>query len=700
MKSPAEARILRLVVVTGIASVAGQLLFIREFLSQFEGNEFVIALILFCWLVLGGAGTWLSGASGRIFPAPDPGVLAGLCMLLAALAPLALLAARMLRDVVFIAGSAVGFYATFGYIFLILAPCCLLLGFLLPFSLFCARAMAPGFSGTRIYIADNLGDVCGAALFSFVLVFIATPLQAMFVVNAALVTAAFFMVPPARRRSAWLVSGAVLATAVLAVALLAEKPSLQRPTGRLVHYEESRYGRIEIFEHEEQHSLFLDGRPVFSDQNQIQAEEIVHYPLCQLERIGDVLVISVEGGMMREIHKYRPESVDYVEIDPAVTRVLFQYGMLQNIPALNVIHQDARIFLNRTEKKYDAVLVNLPEPETFQVNRFFTDRFFASVRQHLADGGIFCFHAGSAGNYISEIQARKISILHRTASRHFSEILMLPGRRLYFLCAGFKPDPDIPARLAEKNIETRYIEGYYAGNVTQERIRGLKAQLSADAPVNTDFSPRLVGIMFSQWFSRFHATPAPFLGVLALALTAYLARGRKEEIVLFTTGAMTMGSEVLVIFAFQVFFGYIYFEIGLIVTVFLAGLLPGAVIGERLRNAGRRVFVCTDAVLIASVAGFTAALHAAGSLLPEAIFLLLGAIVSVACGMQFPVALHLGGAQNTAAVRAFSADLAGAAAGTLLTSVVLMPYAGLFWTAAALVAMKTLSLAIVVFGYD
>ncbi len=700
MKKTAESRILRLVIVTGIASVASQLLIIREFLSRFQGNEFVIALIIFSWLVLGGTGTWAARAFGRGFLAPGLERLALLSMLLAALSPLTLLAARVLRDIIFLPGSAAGFYATCAYIFGIAAPYCLLLGFLLPYSLFCARVLQPGFPGTRVYIADNIGDAAGGAFFSFLLVFIATPLQSLFIVNSALLAAAYFLLPPERRRRVQIFLPAAIVLAVLATTLFMEEPSLKRPAGRLVHYEESRYGRVEIFKYQGQHTLYIDGRPVFSDQNVIQAEEIAHYPLAQLEKVENVLLISAEGKMMHELEKYSPESVDYVEIDPAVTRTLFNYGMIERIPALNVIHQDARLFLNSTSKTYDAVIVNLPEPETFQINRFFTKSFFRLAKQHLTEKGIFCFHARAAGNYISEPQQRKLSILYKTASCFFSDILMLPGERLYFLCADFSLDAGIPALLSDKNINTQYIQGHFPGNITRDRIDWLEDQLISDVPANTDFSPHLVGIMFSQWFAEFGSTPAVFLAILTLGLIAYLARSRGEEFVLFTTGAMTMGSEILVIFAFQVFFGYIYFEIGLIVTVFLAGLLPGAFIGERCRNLGRRLFLITDALLILSVTAFIAALYFAGNILPEFVFLVFGGIVSVACGIQFPVALHLGGPENPAAVRAFSADLIGAAVGTLVVSVVLMPYAGLLWTAGALAAMKTISLSYVFLCYE
>ena len=46
---------------------------------------------------------------------------------------------------------------------------------------------------------------------------------------------------------------------------------------------------------------------------------------------------------------------------------------------------------------------------------------------------------------------------------------------------------------------------------------------------------------------------------------------KKEEYILFSTGLATMGVEMLVIFTFQVIYGYIYLKIGAVITAFLAG---------------------------------------------------------------------------------------------------------------------------------
>ena len=72
-------------------------------------------------------------------------------------------ASRGLRDVFFIHGTSVGFYPTLAYTAGMLAPYCLLVGFLLPYSLFVLRAGHQGYPGAFVYMTDNLGGVAGGA---------------------------------------------------------------------------------------------------------------------------------------------------------------------------------------------------------------------------------------------------------------------------------------------------------------------------------------------------------------------------------------------------------------------------------------------------------------------------------------------------------------------------------------------------------
>jgi spermidine synthase len=688
------------VIATGISSVVTQLLIIREFLAQFQGNEFVIALILFNWLILGGIGTILCRRITRNFWAVTASRLGWLSLLLAGLPAVQILAIRYLRNVFFIPGSSVGFYSILFYSFLVTAPYCLMIGFVLPYSLFVIRRSDPDYPGARIYITDNLGDVSGGALFSFVLVFLVSPMTAVFLSNLPLLLSVTLLFHHFSRHRLAVYLGVVATLSLLIAGIFLERSSLVPPEGKLAYYSESRYGRIEVLKNQEQFTLFVGGVPLFSSQNLNMAEETVHYPLSQLDSARNILLISAEGGMMAELKKYRPASVDYVELDPKVAEVEFSFGLIKKIPGLTVIHQDGRAYLEKSNKIYDAIIVNLSEPNTFQINRFFTDRFFAMARRHLAQNGVLSFAMEGFDNYLAEPQRQKLSSLYNTVSDYFDHVLLLPGEKIFFLCSSRPINTDIPKLLDEKGISTRYIKGYYYGNLTPERIDRVNALIDPKTPKNLDDVPQLMHLMFLQWFAKFSTSPIGFIVILALFCAVYLFRIHSEEFVLFSTGCTVMGSEILVIFAFQIFFGYIYFQIGLIVTVFLAGLLPGAWFGDKLREISKQTLVITDALLMVLIGLLMVALKEIGHHLPVIFYLVFGFSVSLICGFQFPVALYLRGGDAPAVTRTFSADLIGAAFGTLITNVVLIPYFGIIWTAAGLIGLKILSLTVTFLSYE
>jgi spermidine synthase len=682
------------IIATGISSVVTQLLIIREFLSQFQGNEFVIALILFNWLALGGIGTLLAQGITHRFLQATVNRLGWLSLVLTCLPAIQIFAIRRLRDVFFIHGSSVGFYPTLAFTFFTIAPYCLLIGFVLPFSLFVIRTENPNYPGIRVYITDNIGDITGGALFSFALVYLVTPLQAAFLANLPLLVATAFLFSSTSRHFPYHVAGIGIAFIIIIGGMVLESSSMEPAEGKLVYYSESRYGRIEVHQGHDQFTLFLSGIPLFGSKNLSIAEETVHYPLSQLSHVQNLLLISAEGGMMTEVLKHNPASVDYVELDPKVAAVQFKFELIKKIPGLNVIHQDGRAYLENSNKIYDAIIVNLTEPDTYQVNRFFTDHFFALAKKHLSEQGVLSFSMRGFDNYLAEPQRQKLSSLYNTATEYFKHVRMLPGQKIFFLCRSLPIETDIPANLDKKEIQTRYISGYYYGNLTPERIKYLNTLVDPETPKNRDYFPQLMRLMFLQWFTKFSTSPTIFIVVLIILCLIYLVRISAEEFVLFSTGCTVMGAEVLVIFAFQIFFGYIYLQIGIIITVFLLGLLPGALFGERFRDQGRKTLVITDMLMIALMGLLILLVKYMGRPLPVLFFMTFGFLISLLCGFQFPVALYLRGGDAPAVTRTFSADLIGAACGALVTNVWLIPYFGIIWATAGLIGLKICSLTV------
>lgn len=684
LKNTTERRLLALVVATGIASVASQLVFVREYLSQFQGNEIVIALVLFIWLILGGLGTRLA----RACTCPALSILVWLSFGLVVLAVAQVVGVRLLRRLLFLPSESVGFYAILTFTLLTMAPYAMLVGFILPYSLYVLRIGNPAFPGVSIYMADNAGDICGGALFAFCLVLWATPLQALAIAHVPLVLAAVRLNPGGKLR----VVLAAVSAAVLIAGMMIEQRLLDAPPGHLVHYEESRYARLTVHQDQSQLTLYADGHPLVSNQNPAAAEMHAHYPLSQVDRARRILIISAVGGLTGELEKYHPRQIDYLELDAAAAKLVDRFGIMPAIGGMRIIPADARTWLRNHDLRYDAILMNLDEPETYQLNRFFTTRFFALVNDHLTPQGVFSFSVHGFANYPTQEQRHKLSILMSSLRQYFKYIEMLPGEQLFFLCRQKPIDLDIPGRLQALGIATDYAGPYFDGMITPERIDQLRRLIDPRAPANTDSRPVLMGVMFDQWFSKFGTSALPFWLVLAVIAALYILRLKRDEYVLFTTGMMAMGCEILVIFAFQIYLGYIYYKIGILVTVFLAGLLPGAWLGRRLTHHGVRALLVADLLLITLVAGFVIFLFSAGDALPQGYYYTVGFLISGMSGFQFPLVLARLGDTKTFVARVFAVDLVGAACGALLISTLLIPRWGLIAAAGTLAGIKLTSL--------
>jgi len=91
-------------------------------------------------------------------------------------------------------------------------------------------------------------------------------------------------------------------------------------------------------------------------------EVLKYYKLieCFKPDFKTVLMIGGSGYAFPKyfLRNYPGKKIDVVEIDPELTSLAKQYFNLPVSPYLNIYHEDGRTFLNRDDKKYDAVLMD------------------------------------------------------------------------------------------------------------------------------------------------------------------------------------------------------------------------------------------------------------------------------------------------------------------------------------------------------
>ncbi|MGO8838148.1 MAG: spermidine synthase [Limisphaerales bacterium] len=694
----------------GVSCVMTQLALMRELLGAFSGNEMVLGVTLGLWLLLMGIGTRLGQTADRL---RNPLAVLFVVQVLVALLPLVqVLALRALRNVVFIRGAEVGVAGIVIGAFVLLLPYGVVAGYVLTLGCSILDRRGDTSGAGRVYVADSLGSIVGGVLFSFVLVRFFDHL-ALLVVPAILNLLAAAATGLGCGRKSLATMAVVLAMVMPAAACLADWDGIS--TGWLFQKQHvvaranSPYGKLVVTESDGQFDFIENGVPLTSTRDDQHVEETVHYAMAQRPDARTVLLVSGGiSGTAREILKYGVGEVDYVELDPLLLELGRRY-LPDNLAdkRIRVINTDGRLFIKQSGEKYDVVIVDVPDPSTAQLNRFYTVEFLAEVRRVLSPNGVLSFSLGHYENYVSPELARLLASARRSLAPSFQNVLVIPGGRVYFLASDGPLFSDIAARIEQRQIQTKLVNRHYLdAMLASDRRADIQRAVSQPAALNRDFSPMLYFYHLRHWMSQFNAGFGVLPALLLILFGVYLVRLRGTAFVLFASGFAGSALEFVLLLAFQVLCGSLYHQVGVIVTVFMAALARGAFMANRSLNGrdalprvpadrqvgptqymdrggkslSRLAFAITGyAVLLPLLLPRLNQAGGAGGSLPaiKGVIALLTLVLAVLVGMQFPLANRLEYNGSVAgASRLYTADFAGAALGALLASIWLIPLLG------------------------
>ena len=277
----------------GFSAFLTQVTLMRELLSAFAGNELIFGVVLGNWMLLTGFGAAVGKTSPRL---KSPWTILILAQVLVALLPIAdVFLLRTLRNVIFIRGAEVGVTDSVVTCFVLLAPYCLIVGYLLTLaSWFWTRdEQAEGIG--RVYFLDNVGSVLGGLAFSFLLVHLLSHFAILYIPACLNLLAAAVTAIAAHRRR---MLAAVAAVAIAMVGLIVTVDLDQRSTEilysgqRIAYRGQSPYGSVVVTQLAGQYNFMENGAVLFSTQSVEQVEETVHYAMAQRPQAKRVLLVS------------------------------------------------------------------------------------------------------------------------------------------------------------------------------------------------------------------------------------------------------------------------------------------------------------------------------------------------------------------------------------------------------------------------
>lgn len=726
----------------GMFAVLAQVIFMREALVVFSGNELTVGTILAGWLT----GISLGACCYRIFSRISNRMFLLACVLLvvAIFLPVQVYAVRLARNIF---GVPVGEYAALGIImagsFLTFLPSCFCIGLCFPLA---CELVKDDFPVSLVYLSESMGSVFGGILATFMLLKVQTPYEIVFTASCIAI-AGFLMIVPLSVRSKMILTVSCFILLIL-ILLTGSIGIVEESTGRLrwraagilpedksnksvrlICSEDTVYQNLALFESNGQYMLYGHGRLMFVFPDPTTYENNVNFVMGQKPDARRILLLGGNPlGDIPELLKYPVERLVYVELDPGVGRMLRsvmpdEYNRVMASDRVYTVSSDGPGYIAGCIEQFDAVFINAPEPSTAWENRFYTREFYQDIRRILAPTGFMYTDVKLSVRLQSETASIGASI-YRTL-RNVFPVVMITGGDVNSIFAGGTDSKltfdrqELFRRSSSAGIRNDYfIPEFFLGydGIDPDKTRFVADRLdSADVPENSNERPVTYFYQLLLW-SRISASSIGrvlgWLGSVDSRLIVFLffvmgcmcwligmvnnGSCRWSRIVagtvIGTTGFCSMALEIILIFMFQALFGYVYTRIGLIVGMFMLGLVVGAQSGRyisfRKNNSARKMLLVIEIMIMGTAMSLPMCLRANSELL---IYVIISA-VGWAVGAEFHLANILfreaGGSSAGSASVTDATDHLGAALGALVMGVFLVPVFGVSSACMILASIK------------
>jgi spermidine synthase len=727
-----------------------QIVLIREFLIVFYGNELIFGVVIAAWLIGVSMGTISAGILSKKLK-NDQSLFIYSQIIALVILPLAIYLIRNARNILQIpTGLMIPFIPTVTISFFIVIPTTFVVGFCFPL----ASRILKNIGGA--YILEGLGSFLAGIVFSFLLagridhftiIFITSILV---VLNLALLS----------RRKARVIYFLILLLIAIPIFNIGSRLDTFTSEIRLKsinsHMQmlksgDSKYQNITIAKLGDQLSILSDGRFLFSFPDEYNQEMFINLIMTQHPDPKRILLIgSGIAGEVYQILKYPVEKLDYVELDPELIRLTTPYLFPRDKEALNdkrlsIFFSDGRLFVNKTQTKYDLIIVNIADASTAMLNRFYTKEFFTEIKHILKRDGVFTTGISSAVNYIGPDIEKYVGSIYKTLKTNFEYVIVMPGDRNQFFCSLTEGIITTDAailerRFLEKKIQNLYFKPELFRDIFfPKRVKFLRESLERIyAPINTDSQP--ISYYYNLILWNLFSGSAPInifrklskinlFKIILLTLSIFLlirlacivkpvrskpagrnttplvrtSNGLKKNYsgqqrfnscwAIFTTGFAAMAFEIILIFSFQNIYGYVYEMIGLIIGIFMFGMIAGAIFSNNIliRFQNSSLILLVNEILIV-VFAFILPLF-------RIFYIPLIFIAGFLTGMEFPLACSLySNAKNRIGLTAGiidSADLIGACLGVILTGTIFVPLLGITKTCFVIGALNLSSVILI-----
>ncbi|MFH1288421.1 MAG: fused MFS/spermidine synthase [bacterium] len=732
--------------ILGFCVFLSQIVVIRELFVIFYGNELSLGIIFFFWLLGNGLGSLLS--KKIIFKLKNPSLIFAVSQIF--LFFILFVIIFLIKSGIILNkpahGEIIGPATMILNSFIFITPFCLLTGFLFPLACQIENTFLnkPAKSVGYTYMLDALGAGFAGIIGSLILIKFLSTWHIVFIIGVILILNCVLIYYFIFNR--FNIALAILCLCITLSIFRTNFIKILDDVNLKLHWqgykvlasESSIYGQITVLEKENNISFYNNGLYAFTYPDKLSAEEIHLTALQNIEAKNALVVGGGLNGSLAELLKYKNiEEIIYVELDPLIINLAKKLLPKEAVPSrISIINTDGRAFIKNTAKKFDLVIMNLPEPYTSSLNRFYTLEFFKEVKKILSPNGVFSLTLPSGENYISPEQKKLLAGTYHTLKNVFSETEIIPNGTNIFLSSQTKGQITLNGLILGERLKTvgsRHTLPLHLSflspdqlpfRLSQDRINQLSWQLQSPQPLNKDFFPINYFYDLLLWSSRVSSRLVKivliiervvtienilgFIFTIGLALL-FLAKTKKTNFIplsIMSAGFTGISLELIISLVFQIVTGYLYFHLGLILAGFMMGLACGSYFLtksiEKVKNLNK-TFNCLFLILafypIFLILCFYFFIENTGNI-NIIVFLSILFIPSFIIGGLFPLANKISIDKNDDRIpfgRLYACDLFGSAFGALLTASIFIPLLGIYFTLVIIACINIILLSLLVF---
>ncbi|SHK40774.1 polyamine aminopropyltransferase [Paramaledivibacter caminithermalis] len=174
---------------------------------------------------------------------------------------------------------------------------------------------------------------------------------------------------------------------------------------RVIYRKQTKYQKLVVTKHLDDLRMFLNGNIQFSSIDEYRYHEALIHPAMSLaKKRENILILGGGDGLAaREILKYdEVKSIKLVDLDPDVVSFCSTNPLIKKLnnnslqnKKVEIINTDAYKYLENTKKKFDVIIVDLPDPNNEALNKLYTNLFYRLIYHHLNHGGFVAIQSTS-----------------------------------------------------------------------------------------------------------------------------------------------------------------------------------------------------------------------------------------------------------------------------------------------------------------